>query len=156
MGLIDFKFIFWHSAQLGNGAAFALGVPSHLIRSSVWFPVVQSGEQNIKAPTRHIKEWHIKYYFSDPGSTLKPAQIHRKSVVGGGPAAGNRRLNVGPRFWQIFLYVCVFSWALKYGDTCQPACSYTLRRDLATFQGGWAHIGDSHHHRYRWTTGIAL
>ncbi len=45
----------------------------------------------LKAPKRHIKERHTKEFSWDPGSTEKPTEIHRKSVVGGGPAAGNRR-----------------------------------------------------------------
>ncbi len=61
-------------------------------------------------PMRPRKGWHIKECSWDPRST---ARTHRKSVVEGGPSAGNRRQNVQPRFHKIFMYVCAFYWALN-------------------------------------------
>ncbi len=49
-----------------------------------------------------------KGIFTDPGSSKQPNETHRKSVVDDGPAAGDRRENVEPRFGKVFLYVCVF------------------------------------------------
>ncbi len=41
-----------------------------------------------EVPKRHIEEWHVNKYSSDPGLTKQPAQTHRKSVAEGDPAAG--------------------------------------------------------------------
>ncbi len=62
-----------------------------------------------KAPKRQAKEWHIKVYSSDTGSSRKSARTNQKSVVVGCHAAGNRREYVKPRFRKAFLYVCARS-----------------------------------------------
>ncbi len=65
------------------------GAPNRVEESSRL--TLDAGCHFSKAPKRHIKEWHIKGCSSDPGSSNKPAKTNRKSIVGGGPAAGKCR-----------------------------------------------------------------
>ncbi len=56
-----------------------------------------------------------KHILSDPTSSNKPAETQIQSVVGQGPAAGNRKKNVENRFPNLVLDVCVLLWAPDLG-----------------------------------------
>ncbi len=66
----------------------------------------------------------MKEFAWDPGQSKNKARTHRKCVVGGGPAAGNRRQKVEPRFRKIIIYVCVL-WALNRSTSASPCTRIT-------------------------------
>ncbi len=68
-----------------------------------------------KAPKRHIKEWHIREYSSDPGSSTKspnPSEISRRRWPCGREPPLKRRTTFPE---NIPLCLCVFFWALILG-----------------------------------------